>query len=393
MVYEILIAIAYKRIFDKIVERTTEEMASEENIEAVAAQALRRQGASAAEERPADRTGPGRPESQQRRPDGQADHRGGGIGPWAGHPGRSLPGWSEMGVCRTQQSAKASLAALQRELQPKPGLLNNLYLHVTFGCQLHCTHCYARADAAGQSQGQMEVDNVLSLIRQAREAGFRQAIITGGEPLVHPQGARLLEGLRLVRREVAPLKLVLRTNFAMPLDADLLRVIALAFDQVVVSVDGTPQTHDQRRGAGSYAATLKNLETYSQAASGIPTAAELSLATVMGADDLAGEAGDSVRCSPSDWASGGRGSGLCFHWDGPPIGMSRLPLRPWALNADPMELIEAGFCPVASCGLGQNLYVEPSGESFPCYAYHQPHSYLGNVIARVGDDPRISGVR
>ena len=239
----------------------------------------------------------------------------------------------------------------------------------------------------------MEVDNVLSLIRQAREAGFRQAIITGGEPLVHPQGARLLEGLRLVRREVAPLKLVLRTNFAMPLDADLLRVIALAFDQVVVSVDGTPQTHDQRRGAGSYAATLKNLETYSQAASGIPTAAELSLATVMGADDLAGEAGDSVRALAQ--RLGIRRTrfrpllplGRAADWNEPPASEAL------GAHADPMELIEAGFCPVASCGLGQNLYVEPSGESFPCYAYHQPHSYLGNVIARVGDDPRISGVR
>ena len=49
-------------------------------------------------------------------------------------------------------------------------------------------------------------------------------------------------------------------------------------------------------------------------------------------------------------------------------------------HLDPLELIEGGFQPVASCGLGQNLYVEPSGDSFPCYAYHQPHAYLGNVI-------------
>jgi hypothetical protein len=26
------------------------------------------------------------------------------------------------------------------------------------------------------------------------------------------------------------------------------------------------------------------------------------------------------------------------------------------------------------------LYVEPSGEAFPCYAYHKPHSFLGNVV-------------
>ena len=37
-------------------------------------------------------------------------------------------------------------------------------------------------------------------------------------------------------------------------------------------------------------------------------------------------------------------------------------------HADLLKLIEEGFCPVASCGLGQNLYVAPSGKSFPCYA-------------------------
>jgi len=48
--------------------------------------------------------------------------------------------------------------------------------------------------------------------------------------------------------------------------------------------------------------------------------------------------------------------------------------------ADPMEVIENGFDPVAGCGLGQNLYVEPSGDAFPCRAYHQPHAFLGNAV-------------
>jgi uncharacterized protein len=49
-------------------------------------------------------------------------------------------------------------------------------------------------------------------------------------------------------------------------------------------------------------------------------------------------------------------------------------------HADPLALIENGFRPVASCGLGQNLYVEPTGEAFPCYAYHGVHTRLGNVV-------------
>ncbi len=45
-----------------------------------------------------------------------------------------------------------------------------------------------------------------------------------------------------------------------------------------------------------------------------------------------------------------------------------------------MDFERNSLHPVRRCGFGQNLYVEPSGESFPCYAYHRPHAYLGNVI-------------
>jgi len=66
--------------------------------------------------------------------------------------------------------------------------------------------------------------------------------------------------------------------------------------------------------------------------------------------------------------------GRARDWDEPPTSEAL------SAHADPLELIENGFQPVASCGLGQNLYVEPSGDSFPCYAYHQGHSLLGNVL-------------
>jgi uncharacterized protein len=372
---------AYKQTFDKVVQWATVEMASDENIEAVAARPYDGKGHPLLKKGPLielirESPHPSKVARTAKRIVAAVELA----------RGPDIPAVAarlvEMGVCRTQQSAEASLAALQRDLQPKPGLLNNLYLHVIFGCQLHCTHCYARADATGDSRGQMEVDGVLSLVRQAKEARFRQVIITGGEPLVHPQREQLLESLRLVRREVTPLKLVLRTNFAMPLDMDAIRAVAVAFDQVVVSVDGTPEAHDQRRGAGSYAATLNNLDAYVQVSRGILAAAELSLATVMGASDLVDEPEDSVRALAQ--RLGIRRTrfrpllplGRAADWKEPPISESL------GAHADPMELIEAGFCPVANCGLGQNLYVEPSGESFPCYACHQPHSYLGNVTTK-----------
>ena len=108
--------------------------------------------------------------------------------------------------------------------------------------------------------------------------------------------------------------------------------------------------------------------------------AELSLACVMRAADIQGEARQSVRELAQ--RLGIRRTrfrpllplGRAGDWEEPPTSEAL------GAHADPMELIESGFQPAASCGLGRNLYVEPSGESFPCYAYHRAHSLLGNVL-------------
>ena len=286
----------------------------------------------------------------------------------------------EMGVCRSQQSGEASLAGLQRDLQPTQGLLNNLYLHVTFRCQLECTHCYARADAHGHEQRDMPVRHIEALIREAKEAGFRQVVLTGGEPLIHKRRDELLTMLTDLRPWTRPMNLVLRTNLAMPLDEDTLTRIAAAVDQVVVSVDGNEQTHDERRGKGTYSAVVRNIEAYADVARAGRDAGELSLAAVMHSTDIQGEPGDSVR-ELARWLGVKRTRfrpllplGRASAWDEPPASEAL------GGHADPMELIAAGFRPVSTCGIGQNLYVEPSGESFPCYAYHRPHSYIGNIV-------------
>jgi uncharacterized protein len=369
---------SYLEIFDYIKNRLNEEMASEENINAIAERPYNGRG------HPLLKKGP------------LIDIAKGGT-----HPhiiartakrivasvelakGPDIPTVTErllkMGIARTQESGEYSLLALQNDLKPKQ-VLNNLYLHVTFRCQLECTHCYARADAYGRQQKDMPVDSVISLAREAKNVKFRQVIITGGEPLVHSQRDVMLDKFSEMRSDMRPVNIVLRTNLAMPLNEDDLYRIASAFDQVVISVDGNEKTHDERRGKGSYAKVLRNLEAYANIAKSINNAGELSLAAVMRADDIQGEPGISVnelakrlgvkrtRFRPL------LPLGRALDWDEPPISEAL------GGHSDPMELIENGFRPISSCGLGQNLYVEPSGQTFPCYAYHKPHTYLGNVL-------------
>ncbi len=57
------------------------------------------------------------------------------------------------------------------------------------------------------------------------------------------------------------------------------------------------------------------------------------------------------------------------------------PAQPGGFSrADAVELIESGFRPRASCGLGQNLSIDPCGSAFPCHALRRESAYLGNVL-------------
>jgi uncharacterized protein len=198
---------AYRDVFDHIQTRLLEEMASEENIEAIAARPFSGRG------NPLLKKGPLIELARE--------------GPHPSHVARTakriiaavelargpdIPTAAtrlvDIGVCRTQASGEASLMALQQRLRPKPGFLNNLYLHLTFRCQLECTHCYARADATGRQQADMSVESIERLIREAKEAGFRQVVLTGGEPLVHHERSNLLGMLADARALARPMNLV-----------------------------------------------------------------------------------------------------------------------------------------------------------------------------------------
>lgn len=64
--------------------------------------------------------------------------------------------------------------------------LNKIYFHVTFDCNLDCTHCYANADS--DNNDYLDVDTTIRSLYDAADLGFGFSVITGGEPLVHPKG-------------------------------------------------------------------------------------------------------------------------------------------------------------------------------------------------------------
>ena len=168
-----------------------------------------------------------------------------------------------------------ALEEMYRRLTVPVNHFNNLYLHTTFDCNLHCTHCYAAAGSGHYEY--MTIDNITKACLEAAEFGFRHAVITGGEPLIHPQHNALLNNLAGLRQKVKPLLTVLRTNLALNFDQKALEQISHSTDQVVVSIDGDQETHDARRGMGSYELTVKNLRNLLE----IGGDTDISLATVL----------------------------------------------------------------------------------------------------------------
>jgi uncharacterized protein len=372
---------AYLKLFTYVKQRLLEEMAAPENIDAVAAHPPEPGG------NPLLRKGPLIELARRGRHPSQITETAKRIiGAVELAKGPAIPAAAkrmvEKRIFQTQEKAEALLNQLKDRLIAKPGYLNNLYLYITDRCPLKCSHCYLYSSAGDDGKDEMAVEQIEPLIQQAKAAGFRQVIILGGEPLFYGDWDSLSEQMPGTRKQVTPMKLVLRTNFVLSLSPGGLRKIARAFDQVVVSVDGSEQTHDARRGKGTYRRVVENLEAYRRVAGEIPDAAQLSLACVMSYADIHGEPGYSVRRL-------GRQLeikrlrfrpllplGRARNWEKPP---GREALGGYA---DAAEVIEYGFEPVHTCGLGQNIYIEPSGDAFPCYAYRKPHTLIGNVIVQ-----------
>lgn len=283
-----------------------------------------------------------------------------------------------LGLVTNPERTETTLRSYYDRLTAPSQGLNNLYLHITFTCNLRCTHCYAQAGPP--RKGEFPAGGLNRAVREAARLGFRHAVITGGEPLVHSQHDVWLDALAALRQRVKPLLTVLRTNLALRMDDSLFRRIGNNTDEVVVSVDGDRETHDAQRGAGQYDLTVSNLRKLVE----LGCTTDLSLATVLPLSQTSGAPGDAVRALAKEL-------GIRRTRFRPllPLGRaveSDIDIVPEALwgHIDPRDMMEYGFNPVASCGIGQNLYVEPDGAAYPCYAWHGEPWRLGNINAPGG---------
>jgi MoaA/NifB/PqqE/SkfB family radical SAM enzyme len=142
-------------------------------------------------------------------------------------------------------------------------------VHPTLRCNLRCLHCYS--SSGPRERGGLDAAPLLDAVRAAAAEGYNVLSVSGGEPLLYPSLAELLEAGR-----DAGMVTMVATN-GMLLDARRLDVLRGRADLLAVSVDGVPASHDRVRGAeGAFARMQGRLQGLRDA--GIPFAFLFTLA-------------------------------------------------------------------------------------------------------------------
>jgi MoaA/NifB/PqqE/SkfB family radical SAM enzyme len=139
------------------------------------------------------------------------------------------------------------MAALRRwrDWRPaRPRGLQLLVLSVADRCDQRCLHCQIW-QGHGDGRG-LTLQQRSRVVDEALAAGARQALLTGGEPLLSPDLWPLAARLR-----AGGARVMLATN-GMLLERWAASVAEL-FDEVYLSLDGAAATHDAARGVPAFA--------------------------------------------------------------------------------------------------------------------------------------------
>jgi MoaA/NifB/PqqE/SkfB family radical SAM enzyme/glycosyltransferase involved in cell wall biosynthesis len=163
--------------------------------------------------------------------------------------------WQEVtsalrGVHRGERVDFVDRPALEAHLPPRvPSKPLTMLLLVNRGCNLRCVFCDLWDEAEHLPFARVE-----PLFSQAEAIGTRTLVITGGEPLLHPELAAIVATGR--RRGMA---VNITTNGTF-LDRHHDALIAAGVASFSFSIDGLPATHDRLRGQkGAHQKTWTNL--------------------------------------------------------------------------------------------------------------------------------------
>lgn len=132
----------------------------------------------------------------------------------------------------------------------RPSKPLTLLFLVNRGCNLRCRFC-----DLWEGRENVPVARALGLFDEAAAIGTRTAVLTGGEPLLHPGLYEIVAGAA-----ARGLSVNVTTNGTL-VERHWERLVRAPIQSLSMSVDGLPETHDRLRGRkGSFETTWRALE-------------------------------------------------------------------------------------------------------------------------------------
>ncbi|MDO4633871.1 MAG: radical SAM protein [Eubacteriales bacterium] len=121
----------------------------------------------------------------------------------------------------------------------------------TDACNLHCTGCWSGTYG---HKNNMSYENMDKIVIQGKELGAHLYMLTGGEPTV-----RMKDILKLAEKHNDCI-FALYSNSTLINEELCQKIVELGNITFMLSIEGTPETNDERRGDGHYAAVMKAMD-------------------------------------------------------------------------------------------------------------------------------------
>lgn len=267
-------------------------------------------------------------------------------------------------------------------LVPPEQRLQTVYYAITEGCNLRCPYCYA--SAAKARPGELATHEAADLIDQAADMGAEEFIFTGGEPMLRPDLFELA-----ARSRDRGLRTNLITNGTVIKTAEIADRVASHFSVVTVSIDGgTPEIHERTRGRGTFRSVSRALRLLNDAG------VEPKINHVVGPNNV--DHLDDLVTFLSAYRI--RQTRMVFHaplgrglHDGQDLGWNnyrRIHEFSWGSPRAKVVLPDGPRftkpCAIkGNCGFGgREIYVNSSGEVFPCKVVAEPQQRAGSLRDR-----------
>ncbi len=163
----------------------------------------------------------------------------------------------------TCDGLEISLEKDKSDLELPPGVppLLMFYLYLSAGCNLHCRHCWITPsfiDGEPVPAECLDIELIKDAVLEAKALGLASVKLTGGEPVLHPEFARIADFL-----SEQELSLTMETNGTL-IDRSLARHLRdkTRLFNVAVSLDShDPDWHDRFRGRrGAFDAAVRGVK-------------------------------------------------------------------------------------------------------------------------------------